>query len=159
MASILSSNNLHTVADNSELHICVYHSSGSKIQLHIVSVSHHRLPWAFTTVSITVIDKVGNANRELYVLIISRQNLTSKMLVTWSDDDCTLCICPKAYALMLMQLISTAADGTSLVLHSVRTLLIWANLSKCYKDRITANYYLIALLKFLVVQYPITLNK
>jgi len=35
-----------------------------------------------------------------------------------------------AYALMLVQLISTAANGTALVLHSVWTLLIWPNLSR-----------------------------
>jgi len=40
-----------------------------------------------------------------------------------------------AYALMLVQLISTAVDGTTRVLHSVQTLLIWANLSKRYKGR------------------------
>ena len=39
------------------------------------------------------------------------------------------------YALMLVQLISTAPNGISLVLHSVWTLLIWANLSKHYKGR------------------------
>jgi len=38
-----------------------------------------------------------------------------------------------AYYLVLVQLISTAADGTSLVLHRIQTLLIWANLSECYK--------------------------
>jgi len=39
----------------------------------------------------------------------------------------------RAYALMLVQLISTAADGATLVLHSVQSLLIWASLSKLYK--------------------------
>ena len=48
-----------------------------------------------------------------------------------------------------MQLISTVVNGTTLVLHSVRTLLIWVNLSKCYEGRITVNYHLIALLKYL----------
>jgi len=43
------------------------------------------------------------------------------MLVPTSDDDRTPCICP----IMLVQLISTAGDDTSLVLHSVWTLLIW----------------------------------
>jgi len=42
--------------------------------------------------------------------------MSKKMLVTWSEDDRTPCI---NYALMLVQLISTAADGTTLVLHSV----------------------------------------
>ena len=37
-----------------------------------------------------------------------------KMLVTWSDGDRM-----RAYALILVQLISTAADGTSLVLQCV----------------------------------------
>jgi len=36
------------------------------------------------------------------------------MLVTGSDDDCT-----HYNALALVQLISTEADGTSLILHSV----------------------------------------
>jgi len=36
------------------------------------------------------------------------------MLITWLEDDHTPCI-----ALMLMQLISTAVDGTTLALHSV----------------------------------------
>jgi len=41
-----------------------------------------------------------------------------------------------AYALMLVQLTSTAANNTTLVLHSVqKTLLIWVNLTKCYKGR------------------------
>jgi len=31
---------------------------------------------------------------------------------------------------MLVQLFSTAAEGATLALHSVWTLLIWANLSK-----------------------------
>jgi len=73
----------------------------------------HRLPWAFTTVSVFVIDKVG-----LNIMqIVNCTSLPSakfdikKMLVTWSDDDCM--------PLMIVQLISTAADGTSLVLHSV----------------------------------------
>jgi len=39
-----------------------------------------------------------------------------------SDDDRMPCIYP-----ILVQLISTAADGTSLVLHSVWALLIWPN--------------------------------
>jgi len=42
----------------------------------IVSISHRRLLWAFTTVSVTVIDKVGldikNTNRELYVLTVCK---------------------------------------------------------------------------------------
>jgi len=36
----------------------------------------------------------------------------------------------RAYALMLVQLISTAVDGTTLVLHSVQTLLIWGELEQ-----------------------------
>jgi len=57
-----------------------------------------------------------------------------------------------AYALMFVQLISTAADGTTLVLHSVQTLLIWANLSDRYKGRklIAANDYLIDLIACLI---------
>jgi len=41
--------------------------------------------------------------------------MSKKMLVTWSEDDRTR----HAYALMLVQLISTAANGITLVLHSV----------------------------------------
>jgi len=47
-------------------------------QLQSFSVSHHRLPWAFITVSVTVIYKVGLANHELYVYSYDLQNLTSK---------------------------------------------------------------------------------
>jgi len=56
-----------------------------------------------------------------------------------------------AYALFV-QLISTAADGTTLVLHSVQTLLIWANLNERYRGRklITANDYLIDLIACLI---------
>jgi len=65
----------------------------------IVSVSHRRLPWAFTKVSVTVIDKVGldKIRTVLYVLTI-RKIWLQKMLVTWLDDDRTSCMCPNACA-------------------------------------------------------------
>ena len=67
----------------------------------IVSIYHRRLLLAFNTVSVTVIHKAGldklrivNCMFLATICKIWRQ----KMLVTWSEDDRTPCICPNACA-------------------------------------------------------------
>ena len=85
----------------------------------IISISHRRLLWAFTTVSVTVIHKVG-LNK---IRIVNCMFLPSTKIDVKKINACNLVgrwlHAMHIYALMLVQLISTAVDGTTLALHSV----------------------------------------
>jgi len=67
-------------------------------------------------VSVTVIHQVGLDTIRIVncMFLPSAKFDVKKMLITWSEEDRTPCI-----ALMLVQLISTAVDGTTRALHSV----------------------------------------
>jgi len=78
--------------------------------------SHRRLLWAFTTVSATVIDEVGLDKIRIMnatFLLCAKKDVKKCLYLGGKMTAC------HAYALMLVQLITTAVDGTTLVLHSV----------------------------------------
>jgi len=80
------------------------------------SISHRTLLWAFIIISVTVIDKVGlDTIRIVNCTFLPSAKIDIKKCL-YPGRKMTAC---HAYALMFVQLISKAVDGTTLVLHSV----------------------------------------
>ena len=73
------------IVSESEVSVVVVMKGGwfDPVTSTIVSVSHHKLPWAFTMVSVTVINKVGIDKMQIVnCMFVPTAKCDVKMLVT-----------------------------------------------------------------------------